>query len=496
MPVLVRSGRLGSPPWIHLRPRRAARPRLVNINQASRKELLEHLKLSAKAVDQIMKARRQRPIRDLQDLTAVAQLTSRQAIAIKERVVGRIRSQVVQLGAEIEGGYIYSGRPWALRLRFLPPTGDSVAVASVAVRWRGEPFVVQREVNAGESQRGELEVRMGAEHALPPGPIELMITLYDSQGGAATELLDTWVMPSNPLSLFVSPANRSIYNGSVRPDWRPPNWVTGINLTFLNGDNSQVRVNRPMTWKFWDGGVGGSLVESGGFSWPEDIVIAPFGTYAGWMTFTSPPGSDIYDKYEDKEDMTIEIIFQKQTGGLVTGTVTCRIMAGWGVNVIEVGGYSGSEEGTIDSGVNDARDVYENFGLTFSSVSWWIISNSDAGGYTVLNDEDEWEDLLDDWTVENNSVDCFVVRGMWDSFAGYSPVGGPDDKDGACENDGLAVSMSMVCLAHELGHYMGDLNHANDLGSGNVMFSTCGGRNFTYDQYKKLLDHGWTGIVR
>jgi hypothetical protein len=83
---------------------------------------------------------------------------------------------------------------------------------------------------------------------------------------------------------------------------------------------------------------------------------------------------------------------------------------------------------------------------------------------------------------------------MWDSFAGYSPVGGPDDKDD--KNDGLAVTRSMVCLAHELGHYMGDHDHADALGRGNVMHSICGGRDFTYDQYEDFLEHGWTRIVR
>jgi len=222
------------------------------------------------------------------------------------------------------------------------------------------------------------------------------------------------------------------------------------------------------------------------------------------MTFASPPGSGIHDRYEDREDMTIELVFTRAGGGSVNGTITCRVMAGWGINIIKVGSYSASEEATIANGVDDAQDVYEDHGLTFSSEQWWIIRDTDVGGYTVLNDEDEYEDLLDDWSVPNDSVDGFVVRGMWSTFAGFSPTPGPSGKDGACQNDGLAATFSMVCFAHELGHYMGGLCHPNDsgcsesnsLGSRNVMFSTCGGRDFHYSQYKDFFDHDWTRIVR
>jgi hypothetical protein len=369
-----------------------------------------------------------------------------------------------------------------------------VSVASLDVRWKGRPFVVQREVTTEENEKGELRFTLDESHAVPPGPVELRLTLYDSLGGANTRGLEAWVLPSNPLSLFVSPRNRSIFNGSVRPDWAPPNWSTAINLSFVNGDAASVTLNRGMTWKFWDGGVGGSLVESGNFTWPETITIPAFGSYNGWMTFSSPPGSGIFEKYEDMEDMSIEIIFTRSTGATIAGTVTCRIMGGWGINIIKVGDYTSAEDATIAAGLADARDVYENHGLTFSSEQWWLISNASAGGYTTLNDHDEWEDLLDDWTVPNESVDCFVVRGMWDSFAGWSPIPGPDDKDD--KNDGLAVTRSLVCMAHELGHYMGGHDHADGLGRGNVMHSTCGGRNFTYDQYKDFFDHDWTRIVR
>ena len=76
----------------------------------------------------------------------------------------------------------------------------------------------------------------------------------------------------------------------------------------------------------------------------------------------------------------------------------------------------------------------------------------------------------------------------------------PIDKGGLeqliADDDGLAVDNGLGCMAHELGHYVGGHDHADALGRGNVMHSICGGRNFTYDQYRGFLGHGWTRILR
>jgi hypothetical protein len=490
----IRAGRLRRLPWLHLRKRVAPIPPVLDINQAPPNTLKTALKLRGTALTRILKARRSRPLLDVADVVRVARLRQSQAQALEGRTVGALRESVVLSEAAIHGGRLFSGKPWAVVARFYAPTRGSVVLARVEVRWRGRPFAIERKVSAAESTRGLVKIAAAAAQALPPGPVELRVTLYDDAGGADARTIEAWVLPSNPLSLIVSPAAGSIYNGSVRPTWSNPDWLTQINITLINGDAAPVQMNRSVTWEFWDGGVGGDDVEHGSFNWPETINVPAFGQYGGWITFTSPPGSDIHDNYEDKEDMTIRLAMRTTDGRNVTATITCRIMAGWGLNIIEVGDNTASERQTILAGVNDARDVYEDHGLTFSSVEWWVIHDGDAGGYRNLGDEDEWEDLLDDWTVPNDSVDCFVVRTMWDSFAGYSPIGGPDDKDD--KNDGLAVTRSMVCLAHELGHYMGDHDHADALGRGNVMHSICGGRDFTYDQYEDFLEHGWTRIVR
>jgi hypothetical protein len=495
MPITVRAGRRRIAPPLDLRFRDLVALQKIDINTATENEIENKLSVPAALAKKIVKARKEKPFRMAEDLVVLGKDATKLSPKVSQLVFLHSK-QVDILDVQIKGERIFSNKPFQLLVNFVPPSGGHASLVSVTTYWRGTPFVLQQTVSEEENRDGQVLVSFNEEHILPPGLMRLHITLYDDLGGADNFELETWVYPSNPFSFFLSPRNRSIYNGSIRPDWDGTNWVTAMNVTFVNGDNATVSLTRNMTWKFWDGGVGATNVESGNFTWFEDPVIGPYGTYSAWLSFTSPPGSGIYNRYEDKEDMTIEIIFRKTTGAEVKATITCRIMAGYGINIIYVGDYTGAEQGTIANGVNDARDVYENYGLTFSSVEWWGISNAQAGGYTVLNDHDEWEDLLDDWTVPNESVDVFVTRGFWDSYAGWSPTPGPDDKDGWCEDDGLAIELSTQCLAHELGHYMGGLEHADSEGPDNVMNSVCGGRDFTYDQYKEFFDHEWTRIVR
>lgn len=496
----ARSGRRRESSWLHLRGRPQPAAAKVDLNTATVGQLVESLSLTRAQSDRIVSVRRKEAIRDVGHLAEIVKLNTEQVRRVREQAIGLIRPEVVILDARPTEDEVFSDRRWSIDVSFLDPNGGHVVLVSCTVSWIGSPIVVQQEVPAEAG--GEVQVVFDEEQSLPPGPAEITVTAYDSLGGADSRRLPIWVLPSNPLSLFLSPGGRSIYNGSVRPDWDNPNWVTGLDITFLNGDAVSTSLQRGVTWRFWDGGVGGTLVESGSFNWPHTITVPAGGRYDGWVSFTSPPGSGIHDRYEDLEDMTIELVFNRTSGGSISDTITCRVMAGWGLNIIDVGPMSSAEETTISNGVFDARDVYEDHGLTFSSIQWWEISS--PGGYRMLGSEGEWEDLLDDWTVDNSSVDCFVVAGMWDSFAGYSPTPGPNGKDGDCENDGLAVTISLVCFAHELGHYMGGLCHpnqsgcseSNSLGNSNVMFSTCGGRDFLYSQYQDFFGHPWTRIVR
>lgn len=482
------------PPWLSERGRPSAPVRKLDVNRASAEELIEQ-GFAAGAVKKLLGARRRALLLGHDEIIAAGGFKGR-ARELAATLVGASRPEVVLLDATAPKGRLFSNTPWSLDIRFAAPTGDKVTLISVDVRWQGRPFTVQQIVTDEESAAGRVTFQADAEHGLPPGPAELCVTLYDDGGGADGCTLGYWVLPSNPFSMFLSPGARAIYGGSVRPDWRDPRWETPVTVTFVNGDASEVVLGRSASWSFWDGPVGsGTRVESGSVDWGGPVRVPAFGTWSGSLTFSSPPGSGIHGRYESREDMAIALSFTRGDA-VVQAEITCRIMAGFGVNVILVGDYTGAEQGAIATALADTRNVYEDHGLTFSGVQWWSISNAQAGGYPALADGDEFDDLVDDWTVPNDSVDCFVVRSMWGSVIGRSPTPGPTGKDGACDSDGLAVTASLGCLAHELGHYLGGIGHSDALGRGNVMHSICGGRSFTYEQYRDLLKHGYVRVVR
>jgi hypothetical protein len=105
-----------------------------------------------------------------------------------------------------------------------------------------------------------------------------------------------------------------------------------------------VSIDRRTEWKFWDGGINGTLIESGFFTWPSSINISGNSIWKGRVSFSSPSGSGIYNKYQGKEDLTVEILMNARNGRRISGSLTCRVMMAYGVNIIKVGNF-GSQEG-------------------------------------------------------------------------------------------------------------------------------------------------------
>src|ERR1044072_7557849 len=111
MPTKLSRGKLANPPWINLRAKLQERPTSIDVNLASVEALKEGLGLSAGAANALIKTRKQRPIRDLNDFVAITGLKTREAAKLTGRVVGQIRPQVVLLSATIKDERIFSHRP-------------------------------------------------------------------------------------------------------------------------------------------------------------------------------------------------------------------------------------------------------------------------------------------------------------------------------------------------------------------------------------------------
>lgn len=140
------------------------------------------------------------------------------------------------------------------------------------------------------------------------------------------------------------------------------------------------------------------------------------------------------------------------------------------LNVIEVGfdasgvGSMDVADDKVDYGIHRTRQIYATQGLGLGRVTYWWIGVANASGYDDIGSESEADDLSDDWSVDNDAVDMFLVANISDTdFVGISPVPGDCSKGG--KSDGLvggeisrdAEGVSRT-MAHELAHFL-DLSH-------------------------------------
>ena len=413
------------------------------------------------------------------------------------------------------GGPIMSHRPFALRVEFAAARLNPPRLVSVGVEWAGEPFVNERLLSADEAAAGYVDVPFDEEQTLPTGSAAFVVDLYNAVGGRSRFRVTNAVLPSNPFSMQLGPdgayvtgtwSARGVRNGNA--------YDTGIALTLLNGNSGAVNMRPGYEWKFWDGGVGGSLVEHGNGSFgSSNFAVAGMGSWGGWISFHSPSGSGIFNKYNGREDMTIEIIMTRTNGSTVSATITARTMFRFGVNVTRVANedFTSDERNDLNAAATRTRTIYEQRDMTFDFDVRWI-NRSDVGGYEIIDSFGEFHDLLDDWSGpdSNNNIDAFIVQaidvgggvdGIDGSVPGPTSHHGSDSgviasKTGYVDSSGhhrLHSDYLGMLMGHELGHYLG-LDHVST--ANNLMLPSSGtyDNTLTYDQYRTMIRHGWVRI--
>ena len=136
------------------------------------------------------------------------------------------------------------------------------------------------------------------------------------------------------------------------------------------------------------------------------------------------------------------------------------------LNVIRVGfdTLSATDQATgdekLDYAIYRIRNIYRGVSLGVGRVEHFAITAAQSNGRDDLGSEDEADQLSDEWSVPNNSIDVFVVRNISDTdFVGISPVGGSCDKGD--DDDGLvggeinrAAEGFSRTFAHEVGHFL------------------------------------------
>jgi Helix-hairpin-helix motif len=488
--------------------------RVLNLATANVRSLATVLGISARLAKRIVQIRKKQPLRINADLYAVP--------GANRAAIERIRRRSLLEGdtcAIIKDVFpakrrIMSDKSFLLRVSFVAAPAAPPVLARVAVEWAGQPFFIEQRITRANLLIGYVDVRFDRKHTLPSGPAVFRVSLSTQQGGQSEFRVTCMVLPSNPFSVLLSPLGsfvtgtfsaRGVRNGNA--------FDTSINVTLSNGDASAVSVSPQFTWKFWDGGVGGSLVEQGTGSFGGAISVPAFNTWGGSIGFHSPQGSGVFNKFDGREDMTIEIIMTKSANTAVSGTITARTMFRFGVNVTKVAfeDFIGTENADLIAAAEVTRSIYERHDVSFSTDRRGI-AQANAGGFESITSDSEARDLWEQWSGPNtnNNIDAFVVNqllidGKYDGLDGDIPgptshdgrsSGTVQNKSGFVDDSGarrLHIEYLGMLMGHELGHYLG-LQHTND--AANLMLSNSGttDTNLTYNQYRTIIRHGWVSI--
>ena len=410
--------------------------------------------------------------------------------------------------------HILSDRPFALRVSFRAGRAAKPLLVSAIVQWAGQPFVVEKRVSPTDAGNGRVDLRFGPQQTLPTGGVTFYVSLFGANGAQSSFRTSYAVLPSNPFSLQVSPdvdfvtgtfSARAVRSGSK--------FVTHVRVRLSNGDGSKATIPGSFTWKFWDGGVGGSLVEQGTGSFGSSISVGAHSLWDGFIAFTSPSGSGVFDKLNGRDDLTLQIIMQRPGGGTVTGSITVRTMFTVGLNITRVSfeAFTATEETDLAAAVVVTQQIYARRDMAVTTDNRGI-HQKNVGGYEIITSENEARDLFDDWSGPdtNHNIDVFVVQSIsgtgFDGLAGDIP--GPTshkgrksgvvvDKHGFVDASGtkhLDVDYHGMVMAHEVGHYLG-LSHVNEAHNLMLPNSDRNDTNLNYDpQYLTIIKHGWVNI--
>lgn len=424
--------------------------------------------------------------RGLVDASRFAAARSRLGALINPRpYVNRIAANPAHVIAE---------RPFRLQADF----GDSRAGArlvSIRVESMSHSIRRLRALTKRELRQSRIDEPMPA---MAVGLMEVQITLYDGAGRAdrLTRLFP--VFPSNPVGVLFVPAGRTLRLSDGAATFSEPadSFSDNTNFLFINGDNQVATLHGTVEDATVD--QNGNLLDAGSFDFGGPIVLAPMSVSFGWWyNIEYFHGNAVYNRLRAGEQVatTYTFRFENDASRTITSRLTWAALRGPRINIIRVGAenFSDAEKQRINDGIAFARGIYEQLDFTIGDpVDRWIITVAQAGDRLVIDDGGEAKDLTEEWTVQNDKLDVFVSLDIHDA-SGWSPVGGPCDKDASgwsgsvvdIEGDAAYFGNS---LAHEMGHYLG-LDHVSDpdnfIGNGDSDSNT----GIRADQVDKMAQH-------
>lgn len=407
----------------------------------------------------------------------------------------------------------YRGEPFDVLFKLKPSQVRSVDfIRCEIVLPSGRTCQVDYRPSPGDKRAGKLALR-GLKSG-SGGDLYASARVYFRDGRTQSDAHLTSVFSRNPDTLSITPRTMLVSGraGRVEYDWDDDEFHCRAYATITNG-SSVSRTFTQCNVRVTDGGVNGTLITAFSFS------VGPFTVNPGQSAYRSidtwyPKGSDVWDKFNRRWDLTIE--FTYVAGSVqIADSAAYRPMSTVPINVVWCDDYTSSQWNDVVDAIDMAAEILEDRDVTLYNPDWRILSSeADKDEYGII--DLGWDDGSRDYSEADNlreeisgpdgeRLDVFVPLGFTYSsdtpadkrgVTGFSPRPGPYPKDDDPDDSGLVVrhrSTSTLkfgeTFAHEICHYLG-LPHVDS--DNNLMYFSSGrdDNRLTWDQWNTIRQHG------
>ena len=349
------------------------------------------------------------------------------------------------------------------------------------------------------------------------GDLYVSARVYYQDGSAASDALLTSVISRNPHQLVITPRTMLVSGraGRVEYDWDTDEFHCRANATITNGEGSSITYNRCRV-RVTDGGESGDLIDEFSFA-SGPFTVSPGGTAHRSIDTWYPKGSSVWDKFNQRWDLTVKFTYESTGSTKVSDSAAYRPMSTVPINAIKCDVFTANQTNAERDAVQIAAEILEDRDVTLYGPNWRIISSeANRNKYGIIDigwDDDYWDfsevdEMYEDISgPDSDRLDVFIpldlaykdeVPADKRNVGGVSTVNGPYPKDDDPEDSGCMVLLDEndvdffgVAIAHEICHYLG-LDHVPDSQDDNLMHKNGGltGHFLTWDQWNAIRQHG------
>ena len=269
-------------------------------------------------------------------------------------------------------------RPYQLSLGFVPAVAAPVELVQTTILWKGKPYAIQQRVTPNESRRGELALRFGRKDFLPAGRARFQVRLFDSEGGTVEAGLGTYVLPSNPLQVNLTPGNAHYLGWVARPILKSATVASrGIDWTVSNTTGGTRRFGG-VDWIATDGGSGLETIHDG-FS----FSVGNNSTASFRTSLSSPANSPIGSRSTRVGTSRFESGYATIAASPLIDDRRAALVR-LNANIIRVGPFQSGDRAGLAQAATHGSAIYQQVNLTANRVeNNWMMTGDTAPWETI-----------------------------------------------------------------------------------------------------------------